>query len=443
MMLNLLVELLCCNFFNQFAHGQMNLTFTRIEDFDLPQSLIGAIAGIYDNKLTVFGGGTSNTGTKNTERYEMDLNNIKIINGLLSYNFTNSVWNSYSASTISFPISWPNPYPQCKHNCYTQIDNLIYITSPITNSVDDNTILVIYDLITDTFNDYEIHNYTYQAPNAIIDSCIATNNTHLFIIGGINTNGLIIYDTINDIWTTGSNTVGARKWSGCSITNDLKYIIVSGGYPSDGWFTRKIDKYDIELDRWDSSIYAYQLDRTLQSCIPYPYDDIIICMGGVKNMSVTNDLSTIDVSNSYVNFWDYLSLSSSRKNFATVIHTLNGTDLDENMREYTLIFTIGGGISITSPTSTVDVCILAGDILPTSQPTSLPTSLPTSQPTSPPTLQPTSKPTNGPTAVTVPPTTEPTNNPTEDFDGGDGTQDLKINYYIVLMMNLVLVILII
>eukprot|EP01084_Bolivina_argentea_P060877 111212_1 len=150
----------------------------------------------------------------------------------------------------------------CIGQCDVQIGNKIYFI-PQSHELGNhnNYKLVIYDMDTKSF-EYST-NYTSTLINPAHQTCVTTNNSHIFIMGGwarapltgVKTyyRSMRIYDIVNNIWMIGNDNSNITQYaSGCALSINKQYIYQIGGFDLQlgSSFTDIIQRYDINNDEW-------------------------------------------------------------------------------------------------------------------------------------------------------------------------------------------------
>ena len=178
----------------------------------LPTDLVGAQIGIYDNNLHLINGVYNATKLN----YSSDNNNLVL---WLTMNLTKTITMTQSQPSFTInPTSWDITTDSlsslgsflCYSKCSAQIDKFLYVISP--EQIDDgqpNGLLIVYNLESKQL--IPLGNTPYYLNG---DTCVVHNNTHLFTIGGYNTQcptntfdqrcddpqNILIYDTTTRSW---------------------------------------------------------------------------------------------------------------------------------------------------------------------------------------------------------------------------------------------------
>ena len=242
----------------------------------LPTDLVGAQIGIYGNTLHLI------NGVYNATKLNYSENNDLVL--WLTIDLSPAITIT-SSSTSSFSItptspSWNIQLQQssslhagffCYSKCSAQINNLLYVIS--AENTDDglpNGKLIVYNLATQQL---------LPPPYGLTDTplflnggtCVVHNDTHLFSIGGYNTQcptnkfddrcddpeSIYFYDTTTRTWSTGAILPDSAKIdsAGCAINKHKDMIYIFGGYNKfEDALSNKVIKYDVNNDIFVSDL---------------------------------------------------------------------------------------------------------------------------------------------------------------------------------------------
>ena len=303
-----------CSSIGSFRKGCGLLNYESYESIlKLPLNLGYSVSGIYNNNLYIIGGLVNEYKNKlngyNLNIYKLNnidetyigydtsqtITNNNINNNweILPLNIPNnmdSLW--FKTNCVGFCIEniIKNGFFCKKGNCYTQIDNLLYIYNPEIYYQQINAIkgaimniLLIYDmenerfLNTTEYNHYTPHQYSFFPPSPQVNDyvlgggCIVNNDTHLFMLDSLwngddlQENIFQIYDTVNNIWYDNTQTnkpIYKRSKQTCIIHGNGRYIYVFGGVSGDiGERVAQTANYDDEY--WMYSVKETEVYDTL------------------------------------------------------------------------------------------------------------------------------------------------------------------------------------
>lgn len=117
-------------------------------------------------------------------------------------------------------------------------------------SLTDATALLKFDL--QTMEQVPFSDYNALITDQAYRSCIVSNNTHIFVMGGEYVNSLRIYNVENDTWVGGAeyDMHENRFDMSCSIDNEMKRIWVVGGFNENYKPLNTIECYNVAENKW-------------------------------------------------------------------------------------------------------------------------------------------------------------------------------------------------
>eukprot|EP01084_Bolivina_argentea_P001401 2579_1 len=298
---------------------------------DLPVPLTSHQMAYFKNINTVyiFGGMTSNSTSVNT---------------IYKWNLTNKdLWFEQIKTTTP-----TKPFSSWINNVIT-IDNRAYFIGIVDDNVHDNS-MYIFDSLTDQFvNTTNLSKWV----NGTILGCIATNKTHIFVVGGVNDNPphLRIYNINLDQWISNDIDINIiKEFNGyvgqyCQILDDTLFVF--GGFAG---INNRIDindyyKYDLKTEIWSDG------QTKLQNAAGYGatiyYDSHIFLIGG---LNATDDIADIYVFNTNdEQFGNTYQLVHAVRSFPALIF---------NNQLYTFGGSYFNQTNATIPISLVQICNL-------------------------------------------------------------------------------------
>eukprot|EP01083_Nonionella_stella_P089834 250842_1 len=353
----------------------------------LPSMDNGYAVGVYDNSIYLLGG----------------YNNPK---QLTEYNIADDTFINHGTQTLwSSQVSGYTQY-------WTQEQEILYFKA--WNSDD----ICIFNLRTKTF----ISSYINNIPSDVLFyTCLASDPTHLFVLGGSKQNRLTNYAPVSNVeayefksgkWREGvvsmPNMKSKRADHSCIVyhTNDKDTLYAIGGYSTATTVLSSIEVIDTTTQSW-KYIESLSLGLAWTRCVLY--NEMIYIVGGAYANDInaqiwygTDKVHTINVLND-----DVAVLSDTMP-----VHVARGaTVLSEDV-----LYVFRGWDAATN-TNLNSWMIYDFNFIPTIATTMEPTRHPTNDPT-------TSKPTSIPTTYTSEPTMsvatlsptevrEPTRHPTD------------------------------
>eukprot|EP01084_Bolivina_argentea_P055629 101952_1 len=121
---------------------------------------------------------------------------------------------------------------QCWTDCSAQIKELIYIINVNVYPCFDATLhkLYIFNMSSISFVDISTYNSVFNGSllvwDVCVSPCVATNNTHIFVV---NVQDIVIYDIDLDSYFIETFEAPLFYQSSCSMDNSLKYLYIMGG----------------------------------------------------------------------------------------------------------------------------------------------------------------------------------------------------------------------
>ena len=144
-----------------------------------------------------------------------------------------------------------------KSQRYTTIEDITYLLHPPSKS------LIVYNASSHTFSK-DINASKTLYPEISTGFCLINNKTHLFIIGGMETNPnfakyystLQIYDIYHQEWSLGENMTSPRLGHGCAY-DGYEWIYVYGGWKDIFNYAPLIERYSIMMKTWEIFMDIY------------------------------------------------------------------------------------------------------------------------------------------------------------------------------------------
>ena len=221
------------------------------------------------------------------------------------------------------------------------INDTVYFIGIDDDKQNPSSNIYLFDLSDEEWiNDTNINNMPYPGTNG----CISTNNSHIFMIGGIyndekykNNCYLQIYDIINNKWMSSNiSFLNGISWSNqmCSMVNNTIYVF--GGLLQEKTITNIGYKYDVLKNKWNP---ISNLTESLHNgwSVYYERNKTIYIIGGTNNdnnlaLGIKHEIQIFNVSKQ--SFVGYNNMLDNVQNAASLI-VLNN---DKKKSDEILIF---------------------------------------------------------------------------------------------------------
>ena len=356
----------------------------------LPKPKASAAIGVWNNRLYMIGGSTTDVGHYDPTIYSIDFDDLLYSDNVSDWTYHGD-WQTDASYGAVDRITCPR--------CDTQVDELLYIVTPGREYGN----MLIYNMSSES----QVSGSEYDYSSLVSDmeyACSVNNGTHIFAIGGVNPGDhtydtLQIYDIELDVWSYGSSMSIERSYIDCEFISQTNLIYVFGGYTIDSSQSAlsSIEVYDVAGDTWtllNSPSLTFP-SAWVPVIVIYNNDNDDIIFGAIGGRVYNG--STWRYEN-ITNIFYYSSNSSENDNYlenVTYTHSKNQVPLDlgfpiRNSAIYPLTntsFILLGGIELNRTdqieSQTDAITIVTVDLIPTPMPTTMPTSVPTDNTNSP------------------------------------------------------------
>eukprot|EP01084_Bolivina_argentea_P161147 280559_1 len=317
----------------------INVTWNAT-NLTLPTQLYGAAFGIVDNKtygrFYIFGGGNWINGSDNT------------VNSIYKSNITNDSFTTFKLLNNGTNIITTPTRFYCQAQCSVIIDNsFIYIVNPTLK----RSMIYIFNTLNESWMDNSIVMNKLPYKNISSGSCVVTDQTRLFVIGGrlnistgdVYTNAVQIYNIAENIWlNNATNMPISITETSCIYSHKVNSVFTFGGAAGNSvGLINKIFKYDLKKNNWtELNTKLNTAKLSIYALVDYHQSHFVYLIGGRRE---------------HGHFSNQTEIYDINKNIIYNTRNIMGIGRSETMsfihpRNKSLIYTLGGYISYWNAT---------------------------------------------------------------------------------------------